>query len=114
MTASDRISRHWYDLARLSEHEVGEVALEDSDLLADVVAVKNVHFSRSTSHYEDCTTGGIRLVPDQTGLDALRADYAEMTNSGMFRGEPPEFGWVIDRVAMLQTVINAALRRTTA
>jgi nucleotidyltransferase AbiEii toxin of type IV toxin-antitoxin system len=90
---ADRISRHRYDLARLSEHEVGEAALEDRVLLADVAAVKNAHFSRSTSHYEDCTTGRIRLVPDQTGLDALRADYAAMTNSGMFRREPPDFDW---------------------
>jgi hypothetical protein len=88
---ADRISRHWYDLARLSEHEVGEAALRDRGLLADVVAVKYVHFARSTSHYEDCTTGRIRLVPDQIGVDALRADYAEMASAGMFRAEPPDF-----------------------
>jgi predicted nucleotidyltransferase component of viral defense system len=67
---ADRISRHWYDLARLSEHEVGEAALEDRDLLADVVAVKNVHFSRSTSHYEDCTTGRINAdLPKNDGAN---------------------------------------------
>ena len=67
---ADRISRHWYDLARLSEHEVGEAALEDRYLLADVVAVKNVHFSRSTSHYEDCTTGGINAdLPKNDGAE---------------------------------------------
>jgi hypothetical protein len=103
---ADRISRHWYDLARLSEHEVGEAALKDRDLLADVVAVKNVHFARSTSHYEDCTTGRIRLVPDQIGVDALRADYAEMANAGMFRAEPPDFDWVMDRVGVLEATIN--------
>ncbi len=103
---ADRISRHWYDLARLSEHEVGEAALRDRGLLADVVAVKNVHFARSTSHYEDCTTGRIRLVPDQIGLDALRADYAEMASAGMFRAEPPDFDWVMDRVGVLEATIN--------
>jgi predicted nucleotidyltransferase component of viral defense system len=103
---ADRISRHWYDLARLSEHDVGEAALKDRDLLTDVVAVKDVHFHRSTSRYEDCTTGRIRLVPNQIGLDALRADYAEMASAGMFRAEPPDFGWVMDRVATLEFTIN--------
>jgi len=61
---------------------------------------------RSTSHYEDCTTGRIRLVPDQIGVDALRADYAEMANAGMFRAEPPDFDWVMDRVGVLEATIN--------
>jgi len=85
---ADRISRHRYDLARLSEHEVGESALTDRELLADVVAVKNVHFARGTSHYEDCSTGRIRLVADQIGLDALRCAAGRLRRDGG-RGDVP-------------------------
>ena len=32
-----------------------------------------------------------------------------MASGEMFRGEPPDFGWVMDRVGMLETTINADL-----
>ena len=37
---AERLSRHWYDLARLADHEVGRKALEDPELLRDVLHIK--------------------------------------------------------------------------
>ena len=102
-----RISRHWYDLARLSEHPIAPAALGDAALLGEVVAVKTAFYARGTSHYDDCLAGKIRLVPDDAGLAALRADYAEMVAAGMFQGEAPPFDWVIDRVTALEETIRA-------
>jgi len=37
---AERLSRHWHDLARLADHEVGRKALADTDLLRDVLHIK--------------------------------------------------------------------------
>ncbi|MGD0747941.1 MAG: nucleotidyl transferase AbiEii/AbiGii toxin family protein [Acidimicrobiales bacterium] len=105
--SADRISRHWYDLAMLADHRIGASALEDRELLAQVVTVKKAFFARSSSHYDDCLSGAIRLVPDTDGISALRADYEAMIVAGMFRGEPPTFNAILDRVRTLEGVINA-------
>jgi hypothetical protein len=113
--SAERISRHWYDLAKLSESEIGARALsQDLGLLHDVVRVKTAYYKRRTSHYEDCVTGGMRLVPDSSGLDALRSDYQVMIDSEMFRGEPPSFDWVMDKVRILESTINEAVPKDAA
>lgn len=36
---AQRLSRHWYDLARLADHEVGQQALQDTGLLRNVLRI---------------------------------------------------------------------------
>lgn len=104
--SADRISRHWYDLAKLADHQIGVSALGDRDLLTQVVTVKKAFYARSSSHYDDCISGEIRLVPDAAGISSLRTDYDAMIDAGMFRGRPPSFDWVIARVRSLESSIN--------
>jgi predicted nucleotidyltransferase component of viral defense system len=106
--SANRISRHWYDLSRLADHEIGVRALGDRELLKQVVTVKKAFYWRKTSDYEECLNGAMRLVPDAAGVSALGADYEAMIEAGMFRGEPPDFDSVIDRVRILETTINAS------
>ena len=101
-----RNSRHWSDLAQLADHPIGVEALNDRELLADVVRVKLVFYKRSTSRYEECLSRGLRLIPDAEGLAALEEDYRAMIEAAMFSEPPSTFEALIARIHKLEREIN--------
>ena len=103
---ADRQSRHWHDVAVLSDHKIGRASLADRKLLEDVVKHKNVFFRASYTHYEACLSGGLRLIPETPLLQALRSDYEKMIADGMFDGEPPTFDSIVARLEKLEKQIN--------
>jgi len=105
--SAERLSRHWYDLARLADHEVGQQALQDTDLLRDVLRIKETFYRSGFSHYDQCTTGGLRLIPDVPLLDALRQDYQAMLAAQMFYGDTLPFETIVERLQQLEAEINA-------
>jgi hypothetical protein len=107
--SADRLSRHWYDLARLADNEIGSNALSNRALLAKVVKHKEVFFRYSFSNYGACLTGNLRLVPDEPLLKALEVDLRAMIDGGMFYGVAPTFDAVIDRIRALEATINARI-----
>lgn len=104
--SAERLSRHWYDLARLADHEIGQQALQDTDLLRDVLRIKETFYRSSFSHYDQCTTGGLRLIPDEPLLEALRQDYQAMLAAQMFYGDTLPFETIVERVRQLEAGIN--------
>ena len=103
-----RQSRHWYDLARLADHEIGRQALADRALLTDVVKHKKVFYGASYANYDACNTGGMRLLPDQRLLDAVDHDLRAMIDAGMFYCDRPSFEKIVERLRALESEINAA------
>lgn len=102
----ERLSRHWYDLAKLSLHEIGKTALANRDLLRDVVRHKAAFFHAGYADYEACLEGGFKLIPASRGLRALRIDFEEMRRAGMFFEEPPGFDEIVTRLSDLQSILN--------
>lgn len=105
--SAERLSRHWYDLARLADHEVGQQALQDTDLLRDVLRIKETFYRSGFSHYDRCTMGGLRLIPDASLLEALRQDYQAMLAAQMFYGETLAFETIVERLRGLEAEINS-------
>ena len=103
---ADRQSRHWYDLALLANHDIGKAAIQNRGLLEDVVRHKNVFFRASYANYGACLSGGLRLIPKPSLLEALKSDYAKMIAAGMFDGEPPGFDPILNRLGKLEKEIN--------
>ncbi len=103
---AERLSRHWYDLAMLADLALGQAAVTDRTLLADVVKHKKVFYNASYANYDACLVGQIRLIPDDAALAALRDDFQRMIGAGMFIGEPPAFDAIVDRLRTLETTIN--------
>lgn len=103
---AERLSRHWYDLARLADHEVGRKALADIELLRDVLRIKETFYRSGFSHYELCQAGGLQLVPDAVLLDALQRDYQAMLDAQMFYGETLAFDRIVERLTALESEIN--------
>jgi len=104
--SAERLSRHWYDLARLADHEVGQQALGDSELLRDVLRIKETFYRSGFSHYDRCIAGGLRLIPDEQLLEALRQDYQAMLAAQMFYGETLAFETIVERLRRLEAEIN--------
>ena len=92
-TMPARLSRHYYDLARLIVAGVGEQAVADLELLQHVVAHKTVFFSSGWARYAEARRGNLRLVPIAERIPALAADYDSMRE--MFFGEHLVFAEVL-------------------
>lgn len=107
-----RLSRHWYDLFKLADHNIGRAALADRALLSDVVKYKKVFYNTAYANYNDCLDGGFRLIPNDAGLTALRDDYAQMISKAMIYDEVPSFSAIVERLGRLETEINAGVTGT--
>lgn len=103
---ADRLSRHWYDLAMLADHEIGKQSVADRELFADVVRHKKFFYYSAYAHYDACLSGGLRLVAERPLLDALEIDFKRMIEGGMFDTPPPKFEEIGKRLEALQKEIN--------
>ncbi len=104
--SADRMSRHWYDLARLADHEIGRRAMRDIELLRDVLTIKGTFYRSGFSHYDQCLSGDFKLIPAADLLDALREDYHIMVGAQMFYGDILAFDDIVERLTALETEIN--------
>jgi hypothetical protein len=100
-----RISRHYYDLFRLLQSEIGQVALANRALGEDCVAHARMFFNRPDFDLATAQAPTFALCPEGGMTDALRQDYRAM--SAMIFGEPPEFDVVIEAIAALEAELNA-------
>jgi hypothetical protein len=100
-----RVSRHYYDLYRLTRAPVGTAAAADVELGADCVAHARMFFNRQDFDLASAASGSFALMPHHGMLDQLRTDYRAMT--GMVFGEPPAFEDVVANVEVLEQKLNA-------
>lgn len=105
-----RQARHYYDLFRLSRHELGRSALNDLGLLAKVVEHKMLFFPGASSNYDSAKPGSLKLVPPEPLVDELRNDYNQMAEEMMF-GEVPGFDEVIDGLQEIESLLNQVSAR---
>jgi hypothetical protein len=101
-----RISRHYYDLFRLVQSEIGQAALANRTLGDDCVAHARMFFNRPDFDLATAQAPTFALCPEGEMTDALRKDYRAM--STMIFGEPPPFDAVVEAIAELQNSLNAA------
>ena len=99
-----RMSRHYYDVYRMAKLGVLDRALQDPDLLDQVVTFKAKFYPQKWAHYELATLGTLCLAPPAYNLKSLQRDYAAM--AGMIYGERPEFEGLIDEVTRIETLVN--------
>lgn len=102
----ERISRHYYDLALLSESEHGASALRQLDLLESVARHKARFFPAAWARYNLAKPGSLRLVPPPERLPALVADYGKMAPM-IFDTPPPPFSYLMERLTGLEARVNA-------
>ncbi|MCU7861574.1 MAG: nucleotidyl transferase AbiEii/AbiGii toxin family protein [Candidatus Thiodiazotropha sp. (ex Lucinoma kastoroae)] len=99
-----RYSRHYYDLAKMTQSPVKAQALADPELLASVVTFKQRFYPRGWARYDLAKPGTLRLVPEGHVLASVRSDYRAMEN--MIFGEAPDFEEILAVLQALQEEIN--------
>lgn len=102
-----RISRHYYDLYRLTQSEAGQVAMANRALGEDCVAHARMFFNRPDFDLASAQAPTFALCPEGDMIDDLRQDYRAM--SGMIFGDSPPFEDVIEAIAELQNALNAGV-----
>lgn len=100
-----RYSRHYYDLGRLAESPIRERALDDLDLLQQVVSFKKRFYYSAWAKYEEARSGSFKVIPSDERLGQLQRDYSEM--EVMIFGEVPEFRAIVTTLRELEQEINA-------
>jgi hypothetical protein len=99
-----RYSRHYVDVAQMSNTQVVGDALQDIDLLKRVTTHKDLFYHSNWAHYNIAKPGSFHLMPSEERLLALRKDYRDM--SAMFFGDPPSFEDVLEWLSVLEKRIN--------
>jgi hypothetical protein len=102
--AAKGLSRHYYDVYRLAQGEIGGQALERADLLERVVAHKRLFFASAWAHYETATQGSLHLIPSSERMPALQADYARMRE--MIFGDVPAWEEIMRGLRELEDRVN--------
>ena len=101
---ADRMSRHYYDMAQLIDHEAKDRALADLPLLEQVAHHKSVFFKAAWASYETAKPGTLRLAPSPELTTALRRDYAGMQD--MIIGEAPDFDAILKAIRLFEEAVN--------
>ena len=103
-----RMSRHYYDVFRLSQSPVWEQALGAMDLLERVAVFKGVFFKAGWARYDEARAGMLRLSPSERIIGPLKQDYDDMRP--MFFRNPPPFGKILAHLPQLENRINESKR----
>lgn len=99
-----RVSRHYYDVHRIFQSELGARAVANRELGTDCVAHARMFFNSPDLGLDRAAPGMFSLSVTEAMLGELRRDYARMT--GMIIGAPPEFDEVMASVAAVENEIN--------
>lgn len=88
----------------MAEHESGQHALADLDMLARVTKHKQIYFRSTWSSYETAKPGTFRLVPPDHRIADLKTDYQQMQE--MFLEKPPAFDNLLAQLRAIEEKIN--------
>lgn len=103
------LSRDFYDVFRMAQHESGKKALADLKLLRRVVNYKKRYFHSGWAHYEEAIQGPFRLVPPKHRLAEIKNDYQQMEE--MFYGARPDFNELLAELKNIENKINSNLKK---
>jgi hypothetical protein len=99
-----RLARHYYDLSQLYRTPTCATALENPDLLRQVVEHKTMFHGEPKAKYELAVKGTLRLIPQPQRVGDLRQDY-DKTKIMIF-GDAPDFDEILANLQALEDRIN--------
>jgi Nucleotidyl transferase AbiEii toxin, Type IV TA system len=100
-----RISRHYHDVFRLLDSDVGQEAAKDFNLATDCVRHARMFFNSPDLNLATAVPGSFTLTPSRDMAAALRRDYTAM--SGMIFGEAPHLNEILEGIADFEKQTNA-------
>ncbi len=105
----ERLSRHLYDIEKLSQTEYAEIALQDTGLYNTIVKHRSKFTPISGIDYDKHKPENIKFIPPDSLLPLWKKDYEDMRTS-MIYGDPLLFDELIKQLTELQKRINTIQR----
>ncbi|OGT68949.1 MAG: hypothetical protein A3J38_06400 [Gammaproteobacteria bacterium RIFCSPHIGHO2_12_FULL_45_9] len=106
-----RISRHYYDVFKLLQADIGKLAQVNDALALDCAHHAQLFFNRVGMDLEKARPGSFKLAPAVGMADTLKRDYQSM--SSMIFGHTPDFENIIQAIHEFEERINTgSLSRT--
>lgn len=99
-----RLFRHYYDIAMLDKNNLTQAALQDTNLLNDVVRNKVIYFPSKWANYDEAHIGTLRIYPNEAFIEQLKLDHKNMTE--MFFGNAPDFNDTLSAIQNIERAIN--------
>jgi hypothetical protein len=90
---------------KLLAFDVSKTALNDANLLRDVVEFKQKFYPSAWANYHTATPDGLVLQPSVHHIHTLKADYEQMQE--MLFGEKPSFEKIIKALVELEDEVHS-------
>lgn len=103
----DRLSRHLYDIFKLSQSSFFEKALSDADLYSTIVTHRYKFNRIGHIDYNLHQPISIRMLPPDTVIENWKADYEIMLEQMIYEDNPPSFEDLIESLKELNSKINS-------
>jgi len=104
---TERMSRHYHDLAKMMDTEVGQKALESKDLYAAIIHHRRFYNKMRGIDYDLLHPPHINFYPPESMLKDYQADYKEMLENMIYGDAPDE-----KQVFILIKTLNQRFRNT--
>ncbi|CAG5006066.1 hypothetical protein DYBT9275_03719 [Dyadobacter sp. CECT 9275] len=102
----ERLSRHLYDIEKLSKTEFAKTALANANLYTTIIAHRKKFAHISGVDYDKHAPEHINFIPPDDLLPLWEADYKEMQENMIYRESLP-FVALIEKLSELQNLINS-------
>ena len=103
----DRLSRHLYDVYKLSKTDFSEKALNDKQLYETIVEHRYKFTRIGGVDYNLHQPRTINMLPIPQVLDAWKVDYRTMLELMIYEENPPSFDEILNGLTILKDKINA-------
>lgn len=98
---TQRLSRHYYDVAMIYKTDIGKKAIANASLREDVRHHTKLFFEKELT---EAIPGSMRLLPLDQFANELEQDYQKM--QGMMLGNAPDFNDILQELSNLESEIN--------
>jgi len=105
LVRTNRMSRHLYDIVKMSDTEIADKALTDNDLWASIVEHRQKYVKMKNFDYELLKPQNINFIPPDFIISQWQQDYETMRET-MIYGESLPFNKLIDKMKQLNKKIN--------
>lgn len=102
----DRLSRHLYDVAKLSVTRFAGAALSEPELYRTIVAHRRQFNAIPGVDYSRHAPSQIQIIPVEGVLAEWQADYNTMIEEMIYEENPPSFQEILETLKQLQKHIN--------
>jgi len=102
---TERMSRHLYDLVKLNDAGIAEIALADKELYKSIVKHRRVFVGLKGFDYDTLSPKNINILPPENIIERWKADYETMRETMIF-GESLPFNKLIEKIKQLNERIN--------